>query len=215
MGCPGEHDYRLATDEDAGSIVRDAAAYAAIRFDGLPELVVDVWHSPGAAEPPEYTLGPAGEPAIYLSHSTSDQGAFQAGHEVFHAYFTPVDTHHWVHEMLAARFSLDFLAHRGSAEYRQSVLETFEHDGGTNRALLQDDLETTVFDSTFYARAIQLADALVDVIGADRFFELRSAWDGQRSAPDYWAWLDELPSQNRSAAAAASPSRSVAREQRY
>lgn len=209
LDCPGGHDYRLATgDHEARAIVDRALAYAKTRFDDRPRGPITVWHSPGADELPESTHGPSDEPAIYLTHSTPDQGTFQAGHEVFHVLFTPVATHHWVHEMLAVVFALDTLAATGFDHYRQSTID--DHDRAAANLPL-DDLAAVVeypYPPGTYGRASVFGRQLVGLVGRERFFDLRGSWNAQTGEPDYWSWLDGLPEEIRSDVVAAGPTRS-------
>ena len=206
LDCPGGHDYRLATgDDEPRAIVDGALAYARTRFDDQPRQPITVWHSPGAGELPESTHGPSGEPAIYLMHSTPDQGTYQAGHEVFHALFTPVAIHHWVHEMLAVAFALDLLAAKGFDRYRQSTID--DHDRAAVNVAL-DELVAVVefpYPPGTYARASVFGRQLVSLVGPERFFDLRGSWNAQTGKPDYWSWLDGLPGEIRSDVVAAGP----------
>ena len=206
LDCPGGHDYRLAIgDDEARTTVDRALSYAKTRFEKEPSQPIAVWHSPGADELPESTNGSAGEHAIYLSHSTPDQGAYQAGHEVFHTLFTPVDTHHWVHEMLAVVFALDFLAADGFEAYRRSTIEG--HDRAAADLSVADLFQAVAipYPSGTYALASVLGRQLVETAGPERFFELRRFWDVQTLRPDYASWLESLPPEIRNLVAAAAP----------
>ena len=48
--------------------------------------------------------------------------AKQIGHECFHRWCTPTLAHHWVQEMMAEVFAVDFLQHVGEGEYAGNVL---------------------------------------------------------------------------------------------
>lgn len=199
LDCPGGHDYRLAGgDDEARAIVDRALSYARTRFEAELSQPIVVWHSPGADELPESTTGSAGEHAIYLSHSTPEQGAYQASHEVFHTLFTPVDTHHWTHEMLAVVFSLDFLAAEGFADYRVSTIDGLDR---ASAALRLDDLVAVVgipYPRGTYGRASVIGRQLVGLVGSDRFFELRDSWVAGTGSPEYDGWVEALPGEIRS-----------------
>ncbi len=209
--CSGEaHDYTLDGDHARESVDR-ALAYAISRFSVASVPDITVWSSPGAKEKPETTHGRDKDPAIYLTSTGLEQSRYQAGHEIFHALFTPIETHHWLHEMLAVVFALEFLAVEGLDSYRQREIN--RHD--RNRSVMSP-AEFVATDSGpyppgLYERASIFGRTLARVVGSETLFEARGCWNAASGRPDYWAWVDSLPGRVRSRVIARSPDRALTR----
>lgn len=197
MCAGGAHDYRLDADCEHRS-VDDAIAFGVSRFHVASAPGVTVWSSPGGAELPETTRGLDGGVAVYLTAADREQATYQAGHESFHALFTPVQTHHWLHELLAVMFALEFLHAQGLGEYRQRVIN--DDDRGARALPLARlvQVDAAPYPPGLYARASVFGRSLARAAGIDALFTARDSWEPATAArPHYWAWVDGLPRSSR------------------
>lgn len=205
--CGGDaHMYKLDGDRSR-DVVDRALRYVASRFD-VEVPSVTVWSSPGAIEWPETTRGIDQGIAIYLTATTAQQSIFQAGHEVFHVVTTPLGTHHWLHEMLACVFALEFARSEGLSEYCQIQINEDDRFRPALPLATFVSVDAMPYPVGMYQRASVFGRDLARAVGSDVLFEARSHWtaDGR---PDYWGWVDSLPGKVRSRVIRMSPDRAV------
>jgi hypothetical protein len=210
--CSGEaHDYILDGGHSRDSVDR-ALAYAMSRFGlvSLPDITV--WSSPGAEELPETTLGLDDKVAVYLTATDEEQSRYQAGHESFHALFTPIGTHHWLHELLAVVFALEFLHVEGLDYHRQRQINADDRSRSVLSLAEFVSIDSGPYPPGTYERASIFGRNLARVTGSDVLFEARDCWnEASGHCPDYWAWVDGLPRRIRRRVISLGPNRVLTR----
>jgi hypothetical protein len=216
--CPGGETYALrGAGTSEAKAVDDALDVAWIRFHKRPNEPPVLWlvaEVPGGSNlepiPPESTHDLDRHPVIYLTGRTADQLVFQAAHEVFHLLFTPVPTHHWLHELVAVVFSLDCLQATGRMAYLAAEIRELE---AAAAALSLEELfkvDEMPYPPGLYGRATVFGRRLMSIVGPTGYKGLATSWtpDGK---PDYWRWVDTLPTKLRRALIEISPRRDATR----
>ena len=211
--CAGGEVYGLqSVGSSAATAVGDAFTYASRRFRAQrpPRLTIWLVEEPHAPDdqhiPPEATRDRLGQPVIYLTGQTENQLAYQAAHEVVHVLFTPIQIHHWTHEIVAVLFSLEFLEASGKAEYLAAVLAAQEAEAV--RMTLDEFVRSQQPHRLgFYGRASVFGRQLIQIVGPAGYVGIARHWTAA-GQPDFWAWVDALPAPQRKAVTAISPSRS-------
>jgi len=218
--CSGGERYCLQTAEtEAGAAVFDALAFAHKQFRAQhpDEIVVWLINEGGSTGPrallPESTIDQNRRPAIYLNGTGPMQLGYQAAHEVFHMIWTPVTVHHWTHEVAAVAFALSYLQFAGRSrqrfrEYRARCIE--EATEGAKAFELGDLMRAEQpYPDAFYDRAILFGLQLIEIVGPAACYGL--AKPGPAGDPDFWHWVDTLPTQMRRRIEAIAPPRTEPR----
>jgi hypothetical protein len=164
------------------------------RFGPSSLPVLTVWSSPGARELPESTRGLDDRVAVYLTAEDEEQSRYQGGHEAVHVLFTPVEAHHWLHEVLAVVFALEFLRAEGLDDYRQRQINAHDRSQALLSLAQLVSIDSGRYPPGIYERASVFGRSLARVTGSDVLFRARDYWDDSKGhRPDYWAWVDGLP----------------------
>ena len=211
--CAGGEVYSLQSIGSSGArAVDDAFTFAGRRFGAQQPARLTIWlveqpHAPDDQRmPPEATQDRLGQPVIYLTGQTENQLAYQATHEVVHVLFTPIEIHHWTHEVVAVLFSLEFLKASGKAEYLAEVLADQEAEA-VKMTLDEFVRSQQPYGLGFYGRASVFGRQLIQIVGPAGYIGIAKHWTAA-GQPDFWAWVDALPTRQRKAVTAISPSRS-------